>query len=79
MSLLCKLNELKIGQTAKIKKIETESSIKRRLLDIGLIPNSTIKCILKSPWNDPVAYEIKGTLIAIRTCDSKNILVEVIE
>lgn len=79
MSHTCQLNELKIGQTAKIKKIETENSIKRRLLDIGLIPNSIIKCILKSPWKDPIAYEIKGTLIAIRNCDSKHILVEVIE
>ena len=79
MSQICKLNELKIGQTAKIKKIETESSIKRRLLDIGLISNSIVKCVFKSPWKDPIAYEIKGTIIAIRNCDSKNIIVEVIE
>lgn len=74
----CNLNQLEIGQKAKVKQIETEETIKRRLLDIGLIKDSIVECILKSPLGDPFAYSIRGTLIAIREEDASNILVEVL-
>lgn len=70
------LNELKKGEKAKISNIEIEGSIKRRLLDIGLINGSNIECVLESPLKDPKAYWIRGTLIAIRNIDAKNIYIE---
>lgn len=70
------LNELKKGEKAKIINLEIEGSIKRRLLDIGLINGSTIECVLESPLKDPKAYWIRGTLIAIRNNDAKNIYIE---
>ena len=70
------LNELKKGDKAIIKNIEIEGSMKRRLLDIGLIKNSVVECILESPLKDPKAYWIRGTLIAIRNNDAKKIFIE---
>ena len=70
------LNELKKGDKAIIKDIEIEGSMKRRLLDIGLIKNSVVECILESPLKDPKAYWIRGTLIAIRNNDAKKIFIE---
>ena len=70
------LNDLKKGEKAIIKNIELEGSIKRRLLDMGLIKDSTIECILESPLKDPKAYWIKGALIAIRSNDAKKIFIE---
>lgn len=70
------LNELKKGEKAIIKNIELEGSIKRRLLDIGLIKDSIVECILESPLKDPKAYWIRGALIAIRSKDAKKIFIE---
>ena len=70
------LNELKKGEKAKIINLDIEGSIKRRLLDIGLINGSTIECVLESPLKDPKAYWIRGTLIAIRNNDAKDIYIE---
>ena len=72
-----KLNELKIGEKGRIISIDEEINIKRRLLDIGFIPGSEIECVLKSPLKDPIAYFIRGTLIALRNKNAKNIFVEV--
>lgn len=69
------LNELKVGEKAKIININN-SSIKRRLMDIGLIENSIVECALESPFKDPKAYLIKGALIAIRNKDAINIMVQ---
>ena len=67
------LNNLSVGESCTIKKIKDSSKIKRRLLDIGLIPGTKVECVLSSPSNDSLAYLIRGTTIAIRKIDSKEI------
>lgn len=71
-----KLSDLKKGDKAIIKDIKVEGAMKRRLLDIGLIKDSTIECALESPLKDPKAYWIRGTLIAIRNNDANKIIIE---
>lgn len=70
------LDNLKIGTSAKVIKINNEGTIRRRLLDLGLVPGTTITAVLSSPFNDPIAYKIRNATIAIRKCDSKNIIME---
>ena len=70
------LNELKRGEKAIIKDLQIEGSMKRRLLDIGLIKDSIVECALESPLKDPKAYWIRGALIAIRNNDAKKIRIE---
>ncbi len=69
------LNELKMGEIGKISKIIGEETIKRRLLDLGLIEGTKIKPVLISPSGDPRAFEFRGSLIAIRKEDGINIKV----
>ena len=68
------LATLSIGSTAKIYQIDCSDNIKRRLLDLGIIPNTPITPIFKSISEDPIAYEVRGCLLAIRNQDSKNII-----
>lgn len=68
------LNEMKIGQEAIV--IDINSSIKRRLMDIGLIKGTKIKCVLESPFKDPKAYMIRTSVIAIRNEDAKGIAIK---
>ena len=70
------LNELKKGDKAIVKSLEIEGSMKRRLLDIGLIKDSLVECVLESPLKDPKAYWIRGALIAIRDSDAEKIHIE---
>lgn len=67
------LDNLNVGESCVIKKIKDTSKIKRRLLDIGLISGTKVECVLSSPSNDSLAYLIRGTTIAIRKVDSKEI------
>jgi len=70
------LNELKKGEKAIVKELQIEGSMKRRLLDIGLIKDSIVECVLESPLKDLKAYWIRGALIAIRSNDAKKIFIE---
>ena len=71
------LNELKIEEIGVIYRIMGEETIKRRLLDLGLIEGTNIKPVLVSPSGDPRAFEFRGSLIAIREEDSKNIKIKI--
>ena len=72
------LCDIKLGSKCVIKKINIDGSIKRRLLDIGLIEGTEVESVLVSPLGDPKAFLIREAVIALRNEDSKNIMVELI-
>lgn len=73
---LLSLDKMKIGDIGVVKKINTKGDIKRRLLDIGLIEGTRVESLMKSPAGDPIAYLIRGAVIAIRSDDTKDIIVK---
>ncbi|WP_425449130.1 FeoA family protein [Dethiothermospora halolimnae] len=75
---LISLNKLSIGSTAKVEKLTAEGNARRRMLDLGLINNTTVESIMKSPAGDPIAYYIRGAVIALRKEESSKIFVKVI-
>lgn len=76
MSKTIPLTELKPGRKAVVKKLLARSDMCRRLLDIGLIENTPVECLGRSPGGDPSAFLIRGAVIALRSEDCKNILLE---
>lgn len=70
------LNELPVGKTATIKSINLSGDIKRRLCDLGLIGGTTVKSVLKSPSGNPIAYNIRGAIIALRNSDTMKITID---
>ena len=72
----CPLCQMQEGQTARVREVRSTGSMQRRLLGMGLIAGTPVACLQKSPGGDPVAYLIRGAVIAIRHEDSANILVE---
>ncbi len=69
------LNLLKEGNTARVDGLLSVGSMRRRLQDIGLIEGTTVQCLQRSPAGDPVAYLIRGAVIALRAEDASQILV----
>ena len=76
MNKIHSLNDIKPGQKATVKELVSTGSIRRRLLDIGLVENTEVECLGRSPAGDPGAYLIRGAVIAIRSEDCRNILVQ---
>lgn len=72
---LCTLNDIEPGQHASIYSLACTGNMKRRLLDMGFIPQASIQCVGRSAGGTPSSYCIKNTIIALRTEDCMNILV----
>ncbi len=61
-----KLCQVNTGSYAYVVNLEAEGSIRRRLLDIGLVSGTKIQVLRKSPLGDPTLYYIRGAMIALR-------------
>ena len=70
------LSQLSLNKNGRIDKIECGEGINRRLLDMGLVKGTNIVPILVSPSGDPRAFLVRGTIIAIREDDAKNIKIK---
>lgn len=69
------LTSLRQGQSATVSSLLSTGSMRRRLQDIGLIEGTVVECLQKSPAGDPVAYLIRGAVIALRSEDSSKVLI----
>lgn len=70
------LSSVPEGRYARVVDLFATGTIRRRLQDIGLITGTQVRCLQKSPSGDPVAYDIRGAVIALRAEDSRKILVQ---
>lgn len=69
------LDRLNVGQSAYVTLLNNEPSMRRRLIDLGLIQGTRVTCLFRSPSGDPTAYMIRGAVIALRRCDAAGILI----
>lgn len=72
-----KLSDLKPGTQAIIKKINLSGSLKRRLMDMGIVPNELVVIEKIAPLGDPIEINIKNYKLSIRKSEAEKIEVEV--
>lgn len=72
------LHLIPTGSTGLVKALTGEESMRRRMLDLGLINNTVVQSLRRSPSGDPTAYQIRGAVIALRAEEASKILVELL-
>jgi DtxR family Mn-dependent transcriptional regulator len=62
------LSSLPIGHEATVVDISPacHGVERRRLLDLGVVPGTVVRAELSSAAGDPIAYRIRGAMIALR-------------
>jgi len=71
------LNQLPLGKKANVAMLKSDGSDRRRMLDLGLVDGTEIEPLYRSPSGNPVAYFIRGAVIALRSDVSEKIIVSV--
>ena len=72
------LNHLPIGKKAFIDTLLVKGGDRRRMLDLGLVAGTEIEAVQKSPAGDPIAYLIRGAVIALRNEDANKVMVNIL-
>ena len=72
------LHTLEPGEKGRVVSLSPRlrGADRRRMMDLGILPGTTIDVEMASPSGDPTAYKIRGALIALRREQAKLIQVE---
>ena len=72
-----RLDVLRPGETAEVVRLAAtvQGPSRRRLLDLGVVPGTPIRAEFASAAADPMAYRIRGAMIALRRVQAHEILV----
>ena len=70
------LKEIKCGKTVKVKKVEGEGAVRRRIMDMGITKGSEVYVRKVAPLGDPIEINIRGYELTLRKYDAEKIIVE---
>jgi len=67
--------DLKVGEEGIISDFK-EASVACRLLTIGIVPDSRISVIRKSPFGGALCLKLGETFVAVRKSEAKAIILQ---
>lgn len=76
-SLIKPLNQISVGGMGRVDKIQSTGKLRRRMLDLGIVKGTIIEVLHSSPSGDPMAYSIRGAVIALRSEDAEKIMMDI--
>jgi ferrous iron transport protein A len=74
---MIKFADLKVGEYARITKLNRETTAYRsRLIAMGLLPGTVFKVTHIAPFGDPIEIEVKGYALSLRKSEAHLLLLE---
>ena len=70
------LKQIKIGESAVVKKVNGEGALRQHFLDMGVIPGTKVTVVKYAPMGDPVELLVHGYKLTLRLADADKIEVE---
>jgi DtxR family Mn-dependent transcriptional regulator len=72
------LTSLNVGESAQVISISprTRGVDRRRLMDLGILPGTSIEVEMSSPSGNPKAYRVRGAVIALRRSQAEDIRIQ---
>ena len=70
------LDNLKIGESARILTVSGDAALRRHFLDMGLTPETIVTLVKKAPMGDPLEIYVRGYELTLRKEDAARITCE---
>ena len=61
---------LDLGQRGVISQVAGEERLRRRLLEMGLVPGTEIHLIRRAPLGDPLEIGVRGYRLSLRRAEA---------
>lgn len=69
------LSTIQNGETVVIRSVK-DSSLKVKLMEMGLIVGKRMTVLFRAPLGDPIAYDVEGYILSLRIDEANQITVE---
>lgn len=60
------LDQLRLGERARVLRLAARGPERRRLMDIGFVPGAPVEVEMENPLGDPRAFRVMGGVVAVR-------------
>lgn len=71
-----RLGHLSPGERCIVLEIDAAPSVMRRLMELGLVPGTTVELVRRAPLGDPLELRVRGTHLSIRRSEAERVHVE---
>ncbi len=69
------LADVKLDVPMVVTAVGGERSLRRRLMELGLVPGTTVTVSKVAPLGDPLELRARGCSLSIRSADARQIAV----
>lgn len=70
------LDRIGPGGSSRIVRVGGETPIRRRLMELGLVPGTRVRVVRHAPFGDPIELEVRGVHLSLRRSEARLIHVE---
>lgn len=76
MIIMTTLKDIPVGGSGKVKRLNGEGAIKRRIMDMGITKGVEIKVRKVAPLGDPIEITVRGYELSLRKSEAEWIVME---
>jgi ferrous iron transport protein A len=69
------LAEIPLGRAATVLAVDGSRAFRRRLLEMGLVPGTSVRIVTIAPLGDPLQIEVRGGQWSMRRTEAAQIQV----
>ena len=70
------LKDLGIGKSGVVKAVGGEKILRKRLLEMGITPRTTVTVKKAAPMGDPIELLLRGYVLSLRLAEAEKITIE---
>jgi len=70
------IKDLQIGKSGIVETVGGEKVLRRRLLDMGITPGTTVTVKKAAPMGDPIELILRGYVLSLRLQDAERITIK---
>ncbi|MDQ3036853.1 MAG: ferrous iron transport protein A [Myxococcota bacterium] len=70
------LADLRVGEEARVTDVGGERAVARRLMEMGLLPGTTVRVARVAPLGDPIEIRLRSYSLSIRRVEARAVRIE---
>lgn len=70
------VNDLAVGQSAFIGKVDLVTPHAPRLLEMGFVPGTTVSLLARAPLGEPLILQVRGHMLLLRRDEAQSIFLK---
>lgn len=68
------LDQLPIGNRAIVRRVDCDRRVGCRLMEMGLLPGTSVEMVRRAPLGDPLKIRLRGYLLSLRQVEAAGVL-----